>query len=208
MCRAVISGYVYGFEVVGGMGTSSTPAYIQSFHSFGENKNVVLRLTSELNPKKCKIFFNKLFVSLELLFQLKSMNIYVIRTLSKDLTRGCPLTTGSAMRKDACGTMWFNFLGKDSVSQANRFDSRNGKIIQVPRPGSVVIYNRFVGGVDKADMLLSLYCSKMRKQEIVPPHCWKCAFGFDKFFHSLATDWSYWVFAWFPTRCLSLLTES
>ena len=66
---------------------------------------MVLRLTSELNPKKYKIFFDKLFDSLELLIQLKSMDIYVIGTLSKDVTRVCPLTTRSAMRKDGCGIM-------------------------------------------------------------------------------------------------------
>ena len=66
---------------------------------------LVLYLTSELNPKKYKIFFDKLFASLELLIQLKSMDIYVIGTLSEDLTRVCPLTTGSAVRKDGCGTM-------------------------------------------------------------------------------------------------------
>ena len=96
---------MYGFEVVGGMGTSSTPAYIQCTHSFDENKTVVLRLTSELNPKKYKIFFDKLFDSLELLIQLKSMDIYAVSTLSEDVTRVCPLTTGSAMRKDGCGSM-------------------------------------------------------------------------------------------------------
>ena len=104
-CRAVISGYVYGFELVGGMGTSSTPAYIQSTHSFDENKNVVLHLTSELNPKKYKIFFGKLFDSLELLIQLKSMDMYVSGTLSEDVTRTCPLTTGSVMHKEGYGTM-------------------------------------------------------------------------------------------------------
>ena len=96
---------MYGFEVVGGMGTNTTSANIQSTHSFGENKTVVLYLTSELNPKKYKIFVDKLFASLDLLIQLKSMDIYVIGTLSEDLTRVCPLTTGSAMRKDECGTM-------------------------------------------------------------------------------------------------------
>ena len=142
---------MYGFEVVGGMGTSSTPAYIQCTHSFDENKTVVLRLTSELNRKKYIIFFDKLFGILELLIQLKSMDIYVVCTLSEDVTRICPLTTGSAMRKDGCGTesvcgneswtvicTWsnnrrgisiFNFLGKDSVSRTNRFDRRYGKMI-------------------------------------------------------------------------------
>ena len=38
-------------------------------------------------------------------------------------------------------------------------------MIQVPRPANVDVYNRFMGGVDKADMLLSLYCSKMRSRK-------------------------------------------
>ena len=87
-------------------GSSNTSAYIQSTHSFNESKTVVLRLTTELNPKKYKIFFGKLFGSLELLIQLKSMDICVIDTLSQDVTRVCPLTTGSAVGKDGwCGTM-------------------------------------------------------------------------------------------------------
>ena len=48
---------MYDFEVVGGMGTSSTPANIQSTHSFSENKNVILRLTNELSPKKYKVLY-------------------------------------------------------------------------------------------------------------------------------------------------------
>ena len=38
-------------------------------------------------------------------------------------------------------------------------------MIQVPRPASEDVYNRFMGGVDKADMLLSLYCCKMRSRK-------------------------------------------
>ena len=116
------------------------------------------------------------------------MDIYAIGTLRQDRTRGCPLPTESAMRKEGRGTMcefvekkaglvictWYdnrrvitisNFLGKDPTSQANRFDRKNRKMIQVPRPASVDIYNRFMGGVDIADMLLSLYRSKMRSRK-------------------------------------------
>ena len=100
-----LCGYVYGFKVVGGMGTNSTPANIQSTHIFGENKNMVLHLTIELSLKEYKIRFDNPFASLELLIQLKSMDIYVISTLRQDLTRGCPLTTESAMCKEGCGTM-------------------------------------------------------------------------------------------------------
>ena len=161
------------------MGTSCTPVNIQSTHTFGKSENVVLRLTSEFGPKKHKIFFDNLFVSPELLIQLKSMDIFVIGPLHQNRTRDCPLPTESAMRKEGRGTVceflekkaglvictWydnrgvitiFNFLRKDPISQGNRFDLRNRKMIEVPRPASVDVYNRFMGVFDKADMLLSL----------------------------------------------------
>ena len=184
-CMAEISGYVFDFEVVGGMGTTGTSANIQSIHRFGESENVVLRLTSELSPKKHEIFFANLVASPELLIQQKSMDIYVIGTLRQDRTRGYPLPTKSVIRKEGCGTMcefvekkaglvicsWYdnwrfitisNFLGNDPISQANRFDHKNRKMIQVPCPASVDVYNYFMGGVDKADLLLSLCRIKMR----------------------------------------------
>ena len=80
-------------------------AHLLTFSALTHLITVVLRLTSEPNPKKYKIFSDKLFDSLELLIQLKSMDIYVVSTLSEDVSRVCPLTPGSAMRKDGCGTM-------------------------------------------------------------------------------------------------------
>ena len=58
-----------------------------------------------------------------------------------------------------------NFLDEDPISQVNRLDFRKGKTIEVPRPASVGVYNRFMGGVGKGYMLLSLYCSKMRSRK-------------------------------------------
>ena len=38
-------------------------------------------------------------------------------------------------------------------------------MVQIQRPSSVEIYNRFIGGVDKVDMLLSLYGTKLRSRK-------------------------------------------
>ena len=70
-CREGISVFECDFEVVGGYGTTGTPANIQSTHTFDESENVVLCLISELILKKRKIFFDNLFASSELLIQLK-----------------------------------------------------------------------------------------------------------------------------------------
>ena len=54
-----------------------------------------------------------------------------------------------------------NFAGKDPVSNANHYDCKIKKNIQIPHPGSIEIYNKFMGRVDKADMFLSLYHTKI-----------------------------------------------
>ena len=38
-------------------------------------------------------------------------------------------------------------------------------MIDIERPHSVAVYNKFIGGVDKADMLLSLYRTKYRSRK-------------------------------------------
>ena len=50
-----------------------------------------------------------------------------------------------------------NFIGKDPLDEANRYNRKNRQVVQVPRPASIATYNKFMGGVDKCDMLLSLY---------------------------------------------------
>ena len=58
-----------------------------------------------------------------------------------------------------------NFAGKDPVSNANRYGRKNKKNIQIPSPASIEIYNKFMGGLDKADMFLSLYRTKLRTRK-------------------------------------------
>jgi hypothetical protein len=57
-----------------------------------------------------------------------------------------------------------NFLGKDPVSNCKRYD-RKKETVSVPCPASVELYNKFMGGVDKADMFLSLYRTKHRSRK-------------------------------------------
>ena len=40
------------------------------------------------------------------------------------------------------------------------------KKIDIEKPHSVAVYNKFMGGVDKADMLLSFYCKVLVKKMI------------------------------------------
>ena len=46
-----------------------------------------------------------------------------------------------------------------------RYDRKNHQKVTVARPAVVQIYNSYMGGVDKADMLLSLYHTKYRSRK-------------------------------------------
>ena len=61
--------------------------------------------------------------------------------------------------------MLSNYIGKDPVDTCQRFGRKAEKKIDIDRPASVKFYNAFMGGVDKADMLLSLYRTKYRSRK-------------------------------------------
>ena len=121
------------------------------------------------------------------MLQLKDQGIFAVGTLRQDRSRGCKLPTEKEIKNSGRGTIpqfteknglvlcvWFdnhriitisNFIGKDTISSAKRYDGKEKKMVQIQRPSSVEIYNRFIGGVDKADMLLSLYGTKLRSRK-------------------------------------------
>ena len=61
--------------------------------------------------------------------------------------------------------MLSNFAGEEPIESCRRFDRKKQTVIEVNRPASVSIYNRFMGGVDKSDMYLSLYRTKCRTRK-------------------------------------------
>ncbi len=187
-CRAGISGYIYDFEIFGSPDAKGPPPGVTLPCEFGESENVVIRLTKDLEEMKHLLFFDNYFSSPELVSFLKSRELFAVATLRADRRRKCPIPTEKEMKKrgrgdmvqfseEKCGIVvcsWYdnrrvltisNFLGKDPVSDCKRYDRKKKKEVSVPRPASVELYNKFMGGVDKADMYLSLYCTKLRTKK-------------------------------------------
>ena len=55
-----------------------------------------------------------------------------------------------------------NFVGKEPIGLCSRYDRKEQKCTELPRPASIETYNQYMGGVDKAYMMLSLYKTKCR----------------------------------------------
>ncbi|CAB4042187.1 Hypothetical predicted protein [Paramuricea clavata] len=186
-CRAGMSGYVYDFEILGSQEAKGPPPGVNP-EEFGESENVVLRLSKELEKNRHQLFFDNYFSSPKLLVNLMSRGILAVATLRSDRSCGCPLPAEKDMRKNGRGDLaeftdskaglvicaWYdnrrvltisNFLGKHPVSNCKRYDRKKKETVSVPRPASVELYNKFMGGVDKADMFLSLYRTKHRSRK-------------------------------------------
>ena len=52
-----------------------------------------------------------------------------------------------------------NFVGRTPIDECNRYDRAQMKMLKV---AGLALYNRFMGGVDKTDMLMVLYKSKCK----------------------------------------------
>ena len=184
-CPNGISGYTYQFEVLGGKGSSGPPADCNPPQRLGESEFVVLRMCNGLATGKHKVFFDNLFSSPELMKYLLSKGIYGVATLRANRSRSCPIPAEKDMKKQGRGATtevvdteqkvvvcaWYdnrrvltisNFVGITPIDECNRYDRAQKKMLKVTSPASVALYNRFMGGVDKTDMLMALYKSKCK----------------------------------------------
>ena len=50
-------------------------------------------------------------------------------------------------------------------TQCRRFDRKKKEYITIDRPATVTVFHKFMGGVDKTDMMLSLYRTKCRTRK-------------------------------------------
>ena len=58
-----------------------------------------------------------------------------------------------------------NFVGKQPVGKCTRYDKKKREKVSIARPAAVDLYNSYMGGVDKSDMMLSLYRTKYRSRK-------------------------------------------
>ena len=173
----------YKFEVLGGEGLSSPPLDSNPAQRLGKSEFVKLRMCNDrLATGKHKAFFDNLFSGLELMKYSLSKGIYGVVSLRANQSCSYLILAWTSKKKQVRGAMtevvdteqkavvcaWngnrrvltmSNFVGRTSIDECNRYDRAQKKMLKV---AGLALYNRFMGGVDKADMLMVLYKSKCK----------------------------------------------
>lgn len=180
--RAGSSGLMYDFRIYEGRGTCEEVG-------LGFSGDIVMALCQTIpEGKNFKIFFDNWFSSLQLSIALKEKGILSLGTIRKDRMGKCPLQDENEMKKSGRGSKdwrvetskdialvrWFDrkaihFISSyaciDPEGKCQRWSTADKKKVDVPQPFVVAEYNRFMGGVDKADMLLELYRIDIRSNK-------------------------------------------
>lgn len=188
--RCGSSGMVYTFEVyMGKSSTSNTPS------NLGITGDLVMRLCANL-PKhqNFKAFFDNFFTSLPLLKQLRSDGILALGTIRPNRMDGAQKVLESEKtlkskgrgsydwRVDASSNLtvirWqdnstvqlaSSFVTHELGENVKRWSSKDKCYLDISCPKMVHEYNKFMGGVDLCDMLLSLYRIKLKSNKWYMP---------------------------------------
>lgn len=179
------SGRALDFELYAGKGTG----YSKEHKNLGLGGSIVMRLC-ETVPKNVnhKIIFDNYFTSIKLIRLLQKDGIHSLGVVKKNSMMGCPLTHGKELmekgrgafdckiskERDVACVRWADngivnlassFAATAPVDSVKRWSQSTKKHIQITRPHVVQIYNEFMGGVDKMDMLIALYKIKCRTKK-------------------------------------------
>ncbi|XP_024153448.1 piggyBac transposable element-derived protein 2 isoform X2 [Oryzias melastigma] len=157
----------------------------------GASGNVVLRLAQPI-PKhqKHKLFFDNWFTSVPLILTLAQQGIHCAGTVRVNRLPGVSMMCDAELKRTGRGSFdqktamvgdttlhavkWYDnrsvsllsdYIGAHPVTDVDRWDGKQKKVIRVPCPAVVREYNKNMGGVDLLDSLIALYRTKIRSKK-------------------------------------------
>lgn len=185
-----VSGFSYNFEVYTGLENNSEKR-LPSEPNLGACANVVMRL-SRCIPENInhKLYFDNYYTTLAVMVELAKKNIHCLGTLRKNRIPGLLLPNENEMKKKPRGfsaeclagvdgipitaiqwkdnktvSLLSTFVGKEPISEVQRFDKKLKKRIPVECPKVVQVYNKHMGGVDLLDSIIGRYRIAMRSKK-------------------------------------------
>lgn len=189
--RAGNSGIVYDFFAYDG-GNSFEDAEFSEWENnyLGIGGKTVIKLCKTIKDKPLStVYFDNWFTSLELIYHLRNeYGILSLGTIRKDRLRRQPVVEDKVLKKRGRGSYEMisdnknkvsivKWVDNDCVSLASSYCGeepvtsilRYNKILREKRPVScphiIKEYNKKMGGVDKADMLIALYRISLKSKK-------------------------------------------
>lgn len=179
---AGVSGFVY--DILPFAGSRTFYGREKMDLSFNATEKTVITLSRKLLPESV-LYFDNYFNSLDLLHILRrdynlnalgtvrSNKIHRVDMSFKNNPERGAMTERHDKEKRISIVNWrdqkdvllaSNFIGIDPVDDASRYVKKENKRSNFPRPAAVREYNSHMGGVDRADMLVSLYRCPFRSK--------------------------------------------
>ncbi|XP_049814501.1 piggyBac transposable element-derived protein 3-like [Schistocerca nitens] len=149
--------------------------------NFGPIGNTVVRLCQRLEGKNHKIILDNLFTTITLLSYLKQKKIHVLGTIRSNRLKDAKskLTDSKALTKSGRGSLsiatsndnitvvrWVDrnivhmvstFAAGTPTDTVKRWDVKNHAHIDIESPYAVACYNKFMGGVDMTEQMVTHY---------------------------------------------------
>ena len=173
-------GYIVQFEPYCGAGEGKVK-------ELGIGGSVVVNLLAELPIYRWHVTFDNFFTSMNLLGHLHDRGIHAVGTVRADRTLQCPVKPKEIKKKER-GHFDYRKLDKENIvvcswndnsavtiasnstsilptSDVQRWSKVEKKFIFVQRPNAIKVYNKTMGGVDRADQNIAMYRISMRQKK-------------------------------------------
>ena len=163
------------------------PVHRDDVPDLGASSNIVLHLAESIPyNRNHKLYFDNWFSSLPLMDYLASHKVWCCGTIrtnripslkikeNKTKERGESVQWETNVSTNIAVVTWFDnkpvhlastFLQVEPQQEIERYNKNSKNFVTIKRPNIVTEYNKNMGGVDLADMLLSLYRIPVRSKK-------------------------------------------
>ena len=137
-----------------------------------------------------KVYFDNYFTTIRLQVELMKLGIFAVGTVRRNRLPDLAMKDDKCLSKEGrgsmdhrvadvdgvelCVTRWYDnntvnclstLYGCESIDFVKRWSAKEKKHIQVKRPSVIQAYNKYMGGGDLMDMLISLYRINIRSKK-------------------------------------------
>ncbi|KAL3249176.1 hypothetical protein MRX96_056123 [Rhipicephalus microplus] len=178
-------GLAHDFEFYQGKGTGVSKEHAH----LGLGGSVVMRLVESLpKAQNIKCYMDNYFTSVKLFLELKKIGILASGTIRGNRLAGCVMKTDKEMKKEGRGSydervsqndevvlvrwqdngtvnMASTHLGVGNIGTVRRWSESQKVHVDIDCPEVVLDYNKYMGGVDKLDFIMSLYPMRTRTKK-------------------------------------------